>query len=130
MQPERRPLPCGDGTALHAGRSTYPGRVAPPPGNSAFPGGAAVWHGPCVLLGQEVTIMIPPAGIVPVTTLGAVLGPVALLAVVSAVVVLAVIVVSLVAEHRWLAEWSELGSQPGADVPPVPVPDYAGPWAA
>jgi hypothetical protein len=74
--------------------------------------------------------MIPPAGTVPVTTLGAALGPVALLALVSAVLVLTVLVVSLVAERRWLTGAREFDTYPVADVPPVPVPDYAGPWAA
>jgi hypothetical protein len=74
--------------------------------------------------------MIPPAGTVPVTTLGAALGPVALLALISAVVVLAVLVVSLVAERRWLASAHEIDVHDAADVPPVPLPDYAGPWAA
>jgi hypothetical protein len=54
--------------------------------------------------------MIPPAGMIPMTTLGTALGPIATLAVLAALVTLAVLVTSLVGERRVVATWRGLAT--------------------
>jgi hypothetical protein len=74
--------------------------------------------------------MIPPAGVMPITTLGATFGPAAMLGLLAILVALTVIVIGLVSERRSVAAWRRLDAVSTAVPRPTPVEDYARPWAA
>jgi hypothetical protein len=77
---------------------------------------------------QEVTTMIPPAGVLPVTTLGATFGPAAMLGTIAVVVALAVLVLGLLSERHTFVLRRRADAV--ATTPPLaPVDDYVSPWA-
>ena len=73
--------------------------------------------------------MIPPAGVLPLTTLGATFGPAAMLGLIAVLVALAVLVLGLVSERRTVV--LRRRSDAVAPVAPFPpVDDYVSPWVA
>lgn len=73
--------------------------------------------------------MIPPAGVLPITTLGATFGLTAMLGLIAVLVTLAVIVFGLVTERRTVVLWRLSEAVPPVTALP-PVDDYVAPWAA